>query len=163
MGSRFLKPVALMRPGVGQEGPLLCQGLQAQNSSVQFSSKKCGYPAMGLPASCGSKGIGGIRGPIWGTGWRAWASCLAHGGGGGEPSLRCLPRGCVSVRGNGCIVHTRFCSQTLFLGHKGAGSLGSQFSTGPEDKESRERMGIRRDRIGEDRLMVSNSVKLKAQ
>lgn len=36
MGSRFLKPVTFMRPGVGQEGPLLCQGLQAQKSSVQF-------------------------------------------------------------------------------------------------------------------------------
>lgn len=105
---------------------------------VQFSSKKCGCPAMGLPDSCGSEGVGGIRGIrglIWGAGWRAWASCLAHGGGKGGPSLRHLPRGC--VRGNGSIVHTRFCSQALFLGCKGAGSLGSQFSTGPENREQR--------------------------
>lgn len=113
----------------------------APGPRVQFSSKKCGCPAMGLPASCGSKGVRGIRGPIWGAGWRwrAWASRLAHGGGGGRggPSLRHLPSGCISVRGNGSIVHTRFCSQTLFLGYKGAGSLGSQFSTGPENREKR--------------------------
>lgn len=123
----------------GARRDLCCaRGLWAQKSSVQFSSKTCGCPAMGLPASCGSKGVGGvrgIRGLIWGAGWRAWASCLAHGGGEGGPSLRHLPRGCVSVRGNGSIVHTRFCSQALFLGCKGAGSLGSQFSTGPENRE----------------------------
>lgn len=160
-GPRFLKPVAFMRPRVGQEGPPLCQGLWAQKSSVQF--QEVWLSSDEAPASCGSEGVRGVRGSIWGAGWRAWASCLAHGGGGGGRSLRRLPRGCISVGGNGSIVHTRFCSQTLFLGCKGAGSLGSQFSTGPGDKESRERMGIRRDGIRGDRLLASNSFEVKAQ
>lgn len=106
---------------------------------VQFSSKKGGSPGRdeGLPASFGTEGVGGLRGAFRGArGWGARASRLAHGGGGGGPSLRSLPRGGVCGGGSGSVVHRGFYSQPLFWGCRGVGSSGSQFSTGPEDRGS---------------------------
>lgn len=114
---------------------------------VQFSSKKGGSPGRGkgFPASFGTKGVRGLRGAVQGArGWGARASRLAHGGGGGGPSLGGLPGGGVCGGGSGSVVHRGFYSQPLFWGCRGVRSLGSQFSTGPEDGGRRGRNGITR-------------------
>ena len=112
---------------------------------VQFSSKKGGSPGRGkgFPASFGTEGVRGFRGAVRGARGRgARASRLAHGGGGGGPSLGGLPGGGVCGGGSGSVVHRGFYSQPLFWGCRGVGSLGSQFSTGPEDGGRRGRNGI---------------------
>lgn len=111
---------------------------------VQFSSKKGGSPGRGkgFPASFGTEGVRGLRGAVRGArGWGARASRLAHGGGGGGPSLGGLPGGGVCGGGSGSVIHRGFYSQPLFWGCRGVGSLGSQFSTGPAGRASGARAG----------------------
>lgn len=111
---------------------------------VQFSSNKGGSPGRGegLPASFGTEGVRGVRGPVREAGgWGARASRLAHGGGGGGPSLRGLPRGGVCGGGSGSVIHRGFYSQPLFWGCGGLRSSGGQFSTGPAGRASGARVG----------------------
>lgn len=142
-GSRSPKPAAPSEAGEGEEGPPLCRGAPGPKKSSSVPRRWLSREGEGLPASFGTEGVGGIRGAVRGAeGQGARASRLAHGGGQRGPSLKDLPRGGVCGGGSGSVVHRGFYSQPLFWGRRGVVSLGSQFSTGPDNKGCRERKRI---------------------